>query len=77
MHFQAFREPKIQNFSNHVATSEIYWVHYKPLVLSYSEVGTYVRETSRNHLLKLTRFLIFDVVKKVTFGGHLYPLGKY
>ena len=41
-HFQAFREPKIQNFGNHVATSKIYWVHYKPPVLSYSEVGTYV-----------------------------------
>ena len=40
-HFQTFREPKIKIFSNHVAASEMYWVHYNPLVLSYSEVGTY------------------------------------
>ena len=40
-HFQAFREPNIQDFGNHVATSKIYWVQYKPPVLSYSKVGTY------------------------------------
>ena len=39
--FQAFKEPKIQDFDNHGATSGIYWVYYKPPVLSYSEVGTY------------------------------------
>ena len=39
--FQAFREPKIQNFGNHGATSGIYWVYYKPPILSYWEVGTY------------------------------------
>ena len=32
---------QIQNFNNHGATSRIYWVYYKPPVLSYSEVGTY------------------------------------
>ena len=36
-----FKEPKIQNFGKHGATSEIYWVYYKPPVLSYSEVGKY------------------------------------
>ena len=29
-HFQVCREPKIQNFGNHVASSEIYWVYHKP-----------------------------------------------
>ena len=40
---QFFRlsELKIQNFGNHGATFGIYWVYYKPPVLSYSEVGTY------------------------------------
>ena len=42
MHFQAFREPKTQSFGNHGATYGIYWVYYKPLVLSYWEVGTYL-----------------------------------
>ena len=42
VHFQAFREPKLQYFGNHGATSRICWVYYKPLALSYSEVGTYV-----------------------------------
>ena len=37
-HFQAFREPKIQDFGNHGATSGIYWVYYKPPVLSYWEL---------------------------------------
>ena len=41
VHFQAFREPKIQNFDNCGATSRMYRVYYKPPVLSYSEVGTY------------------------------------
>ena len=36
-----FKEPKIQNFGKHGATSETYWVYYKPPVLSYSEVGKY------------------------------------
>ena len=31
--FQALREPKIQNFGNHGANSEMYWVYYKPPVL--------------------------------------------
>ena len=35
-HFQGFREPKIQNFGNHGATSGIYMVY-----LRYREVGTY------------------------------------
>ena len=39
--FQTFKEPKIQNFGNQGATSRVYWVYYKPPVLSYSEVGTY------------------------------------
>ena len=42
--FQAFPEPKIQNLSSgahHCAASKIYWLRYKPLVLSYSRVGTY------------------------------------
>ena len=41
VHFQIFKEPKIQNFGNQGATSRVYWVYYKPPVLSYSEVGTY------------------------------------
>ena len=36
--FQAFKKPKIQHFGNHGATSGIYWVYYKPPVLSYLEV---------------------------------------
>ena len=39
--FQDFTESKIQNFGNHGATSKIYWVYYKPIVSSYSKVGTY------------------------------------
>ena len=31
--FQAFKEPKIQNFGNHGATSGMYWAYYKPPVL--------------------------------------------
>ena len=50
-HFQVFREPKLQHFGNHVASSEIYWVHYKPPVLSYSEVGTY----EVDHLVEFSR----------------------
>ena len=34
---------KVQNFDNPGASSGIYWVYYKPPVLSYSEFGTYVR----------------------------------
>ena len=45
--FQAFKGPKIQNFGNHYATSEIYYVYYKPPVLSYSEVGTYGKGESQ------------------------------
>ena len=29
--FQAFKEPKIQNFGNHGDTSGIYWVYYYKL----------------------------------------------
>ena len=43
--FQAFKEPKFQNFGNHGATSSIYQIYYKPPVLSYSEVGTYALES--------------------------------
>ena len=39
---QAFKEPKIQNFGKHGATSRICWVYYKPPISSYSEVGMYV-----------------------------------
>ena len=53
-HFQAFREPKIQNFGNHVAISDIYWVHYKLPVLSYSEVGTYVYVISKRWSSKIS-----------------------
>ena len=42
VHFQTFREPKIQNFDHHGVICRIYWVFYKPPVLTYSEVGTYV-----------------------------------
>ena len=42
--FQVFKEPKIQNFGKHGATSGVYWVYYKPPVLSYSDVGTYVHQ---------------------------------
>ena len=45
VHFQAFREFKIQNFGNHGATSAINWVYYKPPVQSYWEVGTYAVRT--------------------------------
>ena len=38
--FQTFRELKIQNLPSHGATSTIYWLHYTPSVLSYSEFGT-------------------------------------
>ena len=41
VHLQAFRESNIQHFGNHGTISRIYWVYYKPPVLSYSEVGTY------------------------------------
>ena len=34
-------EPKIENFANHGATSGIYWVYYKCVFLSYSEVGMF------------------------------------
>ena len=39
--FQAFIDPRIQNFSSYGATSGIYWIHYKPPVLSYLEVVTH------------------------------------
>ena len=41
-HFQAFREPKIQDFGSLGATSGMYWVYYKAPVLSYIEAETYV-----------------------------------
>ena len=40
VHFSRFF--KIQNFGKHGATSRIYWIYYKFVVFSYSEVGTYV-----------------------------------
>lgn len=39
--FQAFIDPRIQNFGSYGATSGIYWIHYKPPVLSYLEVVTH------------------------------------
>ena len=39
--FQAFIDPRIQNFSSYGATSGIYWIHYKPPVLRYLEVVTH------------------------------------
>ena len=33
---QAYKEPKLQNFGNHDATSGIYWVYYKSPISSYS-----------------------------------------
>ena len=48
LHFWAFGEPKIQNcfFVRHHGTGTgfitVYWDHYKPPILSYSEVRTYV-----------------------------------
>ena len=39
--FQAFIDPRIQNFGSYSATSRIYWIHYKPPVLSYLKVVTY------------------------------------
>ena len=40
-HFQAFKEPRNQNFCSLGTISGTYWVYYKPPVLSYLEVGTY------------------------------------
>ena len=37
--FQTFKEPKIQNFGNQGATFRVYWVYYKPPVLSNSGFG--------------------------------------
>ena len=42
------REPKIPNFGNHGTTPQIYWVYYKPPVLSYSEVGAYKEEQRKS-----------------------------
>ena len=53
VHFSGFKEPKIQNFHNHGDTSVIYWVYYKPAILSYFEVGTYARLFSFSDLLAL------------------------
>ena len=42
--FQAFAESKMQNLPSVLhcsAASERYWLRYKPLILSYSRVGTY------------------------------------
>ena len=50
-HFQAFGEPKIQNFPKHGATSRIYWVRYKPPVLSFWEVGLYACVTTTGKVL--------------------------
>ena len=44
---QAFTEPKMQNVpssGHHGVASKIYWLHYKPPVLSCTEVGTHVFE---------------------------------
>ena len=39
--FQAFKEPKIQNFGKYGTTSGVCWVYYEPPTLNYSKVGTY------------------------------------
>ena len=55
--FQAFKEPKMENFGNHGVTSGTYWVYYKPPVLSNSEVRTYDRIIRNNN-----SFLIFIIL---------------
>ena len=55
--FQAFKEPKMENFGNHGVTSGTCWVYYKPSVLSNSEVRTYDGIIRNNN-----SFLIFIIL---------------
>ena len=68
--FCRFSKLKIQNFGNHGATSRIYWVYYKPLVLSYSKVGKYntVGQSSIQHSTQSTEYYKADISKYISFS---------
>ena len=67
VHFQPFREPKIQNFGNHGATSGIYWVYYKPPILSNWEFASTIIIFSFNSLILKMWYPLIALFFKVSF----------
>ena len=71
--FQALREPKIQNFGNHGAISEVYWVYYKPPVLgSWNACKRY----TFHHLIKSIPFLGTRALLKY-YNCLMYGVSKF
>ena len=69
--FKAFKEPNIYNFGHYGTTFEMYWVYYKPLVLSYSEIVIwYIVQTTVPSCL-LFFFFIFKLIP-LTFSLHSF-----
>ena len=64
---RAFTGPKIQNL-------KIYWVHFKPPVLSYSEVGTYVCDWSSTQVSLFLLTELAGIMNVQGCGMHLSTL---
>ena len=75
--FQDFRRPKIHKFQfgcKHGDASRMYWVHYKPPVLSYSEVGTYASLLS--NILNFKNKSALEFFQKLPCINHIFITKK-